>query len=352
MRPPIRRASTSGCAQSASAVKYTGTPRCSASSTARQLTRRELQRQRAVARRLQRESSIPWAAAPAGQPGPPGTRAARAPRPSSCDGGPAAAGIGGTGVRACGSGRRRNRRGGTGRGPGTACHCRQRQQVARRTRVEPHRGGRGVAKTRRSALLPFGRKTEQVAYSSRPPGLPAAATAPPASRPGGGQRATSSGWRSQRTSGWRRTMPEAVQGASSRMASKVSAVPPGGRMRASPAASFGLQLQAVQVLLLHALQAHRSLSSASESSRPAPAGGGLAAGGGAGVEHARRPAGRPAPTSSRARAGRRRPAPRPRPRRSRAELVTGRAGPAPRPGRQRRRFQHLAPRPGAASRRT
>ena len=96
----------------------------------------------------------------------------------------------------------------------------QRQQVPRaKAGWRPGRHRRGVAKKRRSASWPSALNTEQVQYSSRPPGASSGHSASSSRACVAASAAMSLARRSQRTSGWRRTMPEALHGASSRIAS-------------------------------------------------------------------------------------------------------------------------------------
>ncbi len=141
--------------------------------------------------------------------------------------------------------------------------------------------------------------------------------------------------RSQRTSGWRRTMPEAVHGASSRMASKGWPSHHAAGWRGVAGDDVGLQAQALQGVV-DALAARRvDVQRRDVARRPAPAGA-------PSCRRARRrrrgcaaalvaPAAGPALAAATARrAAPRHPAPTPRRRRSRARRAPAGAAPAPR----------------------
>ena len=237
-------------------------------------------------------------------------------------------------VRSCGSGRRRSRR--ATQRPCAAAPRRHCRAAAAGGPARPGPAGAapapGVAKKRRSAACPRpGTPSRWRTAAGRR--APAAATARRAAAPAArASAAMSSGRRSQRTSGWRRTMPEALHGASSRMASngRPSHQARGVARRRRPAAA-ACRLQAVQRVAARAARRCGSLSSASRSRSASSSRCAVLPPGAAQASSTRAPARQAGAAAAAARrAAPRRPAPRPRLRRSRAAAAPGRAAPAPR----------------------
>ena len=214
-------------------------------------------------------------------------------------------------------------------------HCRAAAAGGRATAVETGRGGTAALQKCVDLLAALAPEDRAGGVQQPPARARAAATARPASPPGSGpaRRCRRPGAASARRGGGARCPRRcrARPAGSRRTAGRPTSAPVA---RASPALQLGLQLQPGQ-RLLHARQAHRvAVQRQHVEVGELQQVGRLAAGRGAGVEHAR--AGRQAgPTQQAARrAGRRRPAPRPRLRRSRAAASPARLRRARPPGRR------------------
>ena len=140
-------------------------------------------------------------------------------------------------------------------------------------------------------MSPSSRKTEQVQYTIRPPTRSKGHKARSRVDCCCASAAISVSRRNQGTSGWRRTMPDAVHGASSKMASNELPVPPVARPGSIGGQHMCLQAQPIEGLADPGATLRVDVERGQRTFGQFEQMRGLATGRGTGIEHAQRRAG-------------------------------------------------------------